>query len=303
MSSALMTTPVTATAQYRTVLAQIDPERAGKALADPALAAEYATELADGFQFLATIESRVEGQKALHGAYVYGMLSTAAVRGKVTIDGEKVALGQVVGAKLGRWKGRYNTDGSRMIEPLASGSVTRYRYISILVFDAQFSPADPEWSDLVNYYVSTPEMVALLKQHRDRDHKLGEHKITRDEVLAVVKALRTPVPAIAPPSTDDSTPDDSDDSQGSENSDDSTDGDDSTPDDSTPDADDSTPDSTPSGNAPLHIPAHEIDLPRGDAGKVQYAEAAIAGLTRENLTPELLKRLTVLAEAITVLVS
>jgi len=199
-----MLTPVSATSTYREALAQIDRERAGKALADPALATAYAAELAEGFQYLATVEAKVEGQKALHGAYVYGMLSTTAVKGKVIVDGVKVALGQVVGQYLGRWQGQYNTDGSKRIEPLASGSVTRYRYISILVFDADFSPEDPEWSDLVNYYVSTPAMAALLKQHRDPGHKDGARKITREEVLAVIEILRTPPKAIEPPKADDS---------------------------------------------------------------------------------------------------
>lgn len=305
MSSALvMTTPVGATAKYREVLAQIDRERFGKSLADPALASEYAAELSEGFQYLAETEAKVEGQKALHGAYIYGLLATTAVRGKIMVDGVKVPLGTVVGQRLGRWMGERDSDGRKIMVPLASGSVTRYRYISVLVLDCGYGPEDPDWSDLVNYYVSNPAMTALLKQSRPATHKDGERKITRSEVEAVIATLRAPRPALVQKADDikgevvtseDDTDTDTD-SQDPENPEDKGEdkGEDSAPEDPTP---------TP--QAPGPIPAHEIDLPRGLAGKVQYLEAIAAGLAAErtNLSADLLKKITVVIETLQVVVS
>jgi hypothetical protein len=261
------------------------PERMAEARKDRALQANYVTDLVSAYQAIDTMALQIDGAKALHGAYIYRNLEELSERGKVKVGDDTVPLGTAVAAALG--KRVSHSDG---VKPLSSGSATRYKYISRVYFDAGITDADPDYADIVNYYVSDSRLTEVLK------YKTGEApKDLESQVREAVKRIRAPKPVALPTDpnvvkstatvsdeTPAETPAEGDtDSQGPENGE---------------------PEATVTReNGP--IPSHEIDLPRGDAGKVQYAEAAIAGLTRANLTPDLLKRLTVLAENIALLVS
>ena len=152
---------------------------------------------------------QVDGAKAKHGAYIYRNLEELSKNGKVTLpSGETVALGKAVGEALGKVLG----DGG--VKALSSGSATRYKYISRVYFDAGITEADPDYSDIVNYYVSDSRMAKVLT------YKTGEApKDLEAKVRAVVEDIRNPKDpkVIEGSSVEGADGTGSDDSQGPEN--------------------------------------------------------------------------------------
>jgi len=305
MSSAIvLTTPITGSVQYRETLEQVSEDRYSLAIKGGHKSVmAYAAELAEGFAFLDSVERKAEGQKARHGAYIYRLYSSQATRGKIDVEGRgRVAVGTLVQEALARWEGGIDAEtGEKIMVPLAPSSTTRYKYIAVCI-EAGFSPDDSVWSNLVNYYVSSPAMTPTLKRL--------DPKPSKDEILRIIEKIENPPkvgPVVVPnPETDisgetvETETGETENLQGSEDS-----GETET---ATVETVETETVETETGSVKrevLTIPAHEIDLPRGLAGKVQYAEAAIAGIASEraSLSPELLRRLTVLAEEIAKIVS
>lgn len=308
MSSAIvLTTPITGSAQYRETLDQVSEDRYSLAVkGGHAAVMAYAAELAGGFAYLDSIERKAEGQKARHGAYIYRLYASQATRGKIEIEGRgRVAVGTLVQEALARWEGGIDAEtGEKIMVPLAPSSTTRYKYIAVCI-EAGFSPDDSVWSNLVNYYVSSPAMTPTLKRL--------DPKPTRAEIERIIAKIENPPkvgPVIVPdPETDIEgesveTETETENLQGPEDSETET-GETETETVSVEAIEETVVETETGHRTVLTIPAHEIDLPRGLAGKVQYAEAAIAGIAAErtSLSPELLRRLTVLAEEIAKIVS
>jgi hypothetical protein len=280
-------------ANLSTLTGVATPERMGEARKDKVAQASYVKDLVSAYQAIDTMALQVDGAKALHGAYIYRNLEELSVKGKVTIDGsqgpETVPLGTAVAKALGK------VSHAEGVKPLSSGSATRYKYISRIYFDAGITPEDPDYADIVNYYVSDSRMAEVLKYKSD-----AVPADLQDKVRAVVAAIRAPKPVALPTDSNvvsstatvsDETPAEGDtpaegESQGPEN-----------------------PAETPAEdvkreNGP-RVPAHEMSevLPRGFSARLDFVETIIYGVKREDVKPEDVKRLTVIAEEIARLIS
>jgi hypothetical protein len=264
-------------------------ETMAKARENRELQAAYVNDLVEAYRSIDVLALQVDGAKALHGAYIYRNLEELAVKGRVQVEGASVALGDAVAKALGK------VVSNEGVKPLSSGSATRYKYISRVYFDAGITDEDPDWSDIVNYYVSDSRLTSVLK-YRDKDAKPANlEQLVRD----AVKAIRTPV--VEAPKADvvestatvveETTETETEtDSQGPENGETET--------------ETETVETETESRSP-RVPAHEMSevLPRGFSARLDFVETIVYGVKREDLKADDVKRLTVIAEEIARLIS
>lgn len=166
--------------------AQVTKERWESAvLRSPENRVDYLRELSVGFALLDRGVGAIEGRKLVHGAYVYRTLWLLTKEGTEKIvdplyptgdDGEPrkpEPLGTLVRRHLATRQPLH--DGTVKVTELASGTATRYGRVARLVFDAGFSPSDPDWRRLTSELVDDPNFYPLFKK--------GE-AVTRKSVLA-----------------------------------------------------------------------------------------------------------------------
>jgi len=175
---------ITGKAALSTLAGVATPERMQAARENRELQAAYVTDLVGAYRSIDTLALQVEGAKAKHGAYIYRNLEELAVKGRVKIGDQSVALGDAVAEALGK------VSSNEGVKKLSSGSATRYKYISRVYFDAGITDEDPDWADITNYYVSDSRLTEVLK-YRDRDSKPAN---LTELVREAVARIRAPKP-------------------------------------------------------------------------------------------------------------
>ena len=144
---------------------------------------EYLRELDEGYSALNRGTVWIEGQKTIHGAYVYRNLWLLTEKGKKKIvdpifptdENGQARKPEPLGTLVQRHLG------------VSSAMSTRYGKVARLVFDAGYSPQDPDWSRLTSDLVDDPDFCADILDRGSVTTRKGI-----EERLAILDAPPTP---------------------------------------------------------------------------------------------------------------
>jgi len=259
---------------------------------------EYLRELDEGYAALERGQVWIEGQKTIHGAYVYRNLWLLTDHGRKKIvdpifpkdDDGKDRAPEPLGTIVQRHLGKRDADGN-VVKPLASGTSSRYAKVARLVFEAGYSMEDSLWPRLTSQLVDDSEFIEGIL-----DRSSAGTPLTRKAVEDRVKAIDTPVIETVVTETETEESD-----AGTETETEGTDS--QVPETETGETETET--GSVDDRAP-RVPAHEITegLPRGIDARLDWAETVLFGLKREDVLgkAERVRRITVLTEHLQTLV-
>ena len=150
----------------------------------------YLRELDEGYAALDRGSVWIEGQKTVHGAYVYRNLWLLTDKGTKKIvdpiyptdDKGQARKPEPLGTLVARHLGRRQGDGS--VKPIASATATRYGKVARIVFDAGYSPDDSDWSRLTSVLVDDSDFCEGVLGRGDTT--------TRQEIESRLAILDTP---------------------------------------------------------------------------------------------------------------